>query len=327
MVVLGWAPEATIGARISSPSARVTPTTRPSRTSIEATGAPVRISAPAASAERAIAWLIAPMPPDHLAPAARDPVDLAERVVEQVVGGARRARAGPDADHAGRGDRALEPLVLEPVVEQVGDRHREDADQVVDVATAEPGRARTLAQQGDQIARVMRAEGRRLAQHHRPQERRGAVEQVLEALVHLAVALREGSDRGRRAGRLVEEEDRPFGAERRIGRVERDRPIAVVAQAQVRDDLRLEHRDHVARPRDACAGPDLLGHAGPAQDRPPLEHHDAQPGVSQVGRGGQPVVAAADDDRVIGAGRAGRGGGAGVGVRVAASMAASLSYD
>ena len=63
IVVLGWAPEATIGARISSPSARVTPTTRPSRTSIEATGALVRISAPAASAERAIAWLIAPMPP------------------------------------------------------------------------------------------------------------------------------------------------------------------------------------------------------------------------------------------------------------------------
>ena len=79
---------------------------------------------------------------DHLAPSARDAVDLAERVVEQVVRGARRARPGPDADHAGRGDRALEPIVLEPVVEQVGDRHREDADQVVDVAAAEPGGAR-----------------------------------------------------------------------------------------------------------------------------------------------------------------------------------------
>ena len=35
----------------------------PLRTSIEATSASVRISAPAASAERAIAALIAPMPP------------------------------------------------------------------------------------------------------------------------------------------------------------------------------------------------------------------------------------------------------------------------
>ena len=62
-VVFGCAPEATIGARSSSPSASVTPTTAPLRTSIEATSAPVQISAPALSAERAIALLIAPMPP------------------------------------------------------------------------------------------------------------------------------------------------------------------------------------------------------------------------------------------------------------------------
>ena len=48
-----------MGARISSPFARVTPTVRPSRMSMEATSASVRIVAPADSAERAIAWLIA----------------------------------------------------------------------------------------------------------------------------------------------------------------------------------------------------------------------------------------------------------------------------
>ena len=52
-----------MGARISSPFARVTPTVRPSRMSMEATSASVRIVAPADSAERAIAWLIAPIPP------------------------------------------------------------------------------------------------------------------------------------------------------------------------------------------------------------------------------------------------------------------------
>ena len=41
----------------------MTPTARPLEISIEATSAPVRITAPAASAERASAWLIAPMPP------------------------------------------------------------------------------------------------------------------------------------------------------------------------------------------------------------------------------------------------------------------------
>ncbi len=174
-MVFGWAPEATIGARISSPSASVTPTTRPSRTSIDATGAPVRISAPAASAERASAWLIAPMPADHLTPAARDPVDLAERVVEQVVGGARRSRPGPDPDHAGRGDRALEPVVLEPVVEQVGDGHREDADQVVDVAAAEPGGPRSLAEQrrAGRRGAGSRAPGARAASSAAGRTRRG----------------------------------------------------------------------------------------------------------------------------------------------------------
>ena len=62
-VVLGWAPDATIGARSSVPSASVTPTAEPLRTSIEATSAPVRISAPALRAEAAIASLIAPIPP------------------------------------------------------------------------------------------------------------------------------------------------------------------------------------------------------------------------------------------------------------------------
>ena len=52
-----------MGARSSEPSARVTPMTLPSRTSMDATSASVRITAPAASAERAIAVLIAPIPP------------------------------------------------------------------------------------------------------------------------------------------------------------------------------------------------------------------------------------------------------------------------
>jgi hypothetical protein len=62
-VVRGCVPEATSGARISSPLSSVTPLTRPPDTSIERTPAPVRIVAPADSALRAIACEIAPMPP------------------------------------------------------------------------------------------------------------------------------------------------------------------------------------------------------------------------------------------------------------------------
>ena len=60
---LGCAPENTSGAFIVSPLTSVTPVTRPPSTSIEATGAPVRILAPAARALAAIASEIAPMPP------------------------------------------------------------------------------------------------------------------------------------------------------------------------------------------------------------------------------------------------------------------------
>ena len=61
--ILGWAVVMTVSARISSPSSRVTPTTAPSRVSIRATGAPVRICAPNARAAPAIAPVTPPIPP------------------------------------------------------------------------------------------------------------------------------------------------------------------------------------------------------------------------------------------------------------------------
>jgi hypothetical protein len=87
-----------------------------------------------------------------VAPRAADAVELAELVVEQVVGGAGRARPGPHADHAGRGVGALDRVVLEPVVEQVADRHRQQPEQLVCVAAPQAGGARRLAQQLGHVA-------------------------------------------------------------------------------------------------------------------------------------------------------------------------------
>ena len=121
---------------------------------------------------------------------------------------------------------------------------------------------------------------------------------------------------------LVEEEDRPVGRHRRVGGIERDRPVAEVVQPQVGDDLRLQHRDDVGGPRDPGSRPDLLGHARAAENRSPLEHDNVEPGVRQIRGGGETVVPPAHDDRVVA-----RGGGPGVagalgaGVLVAASMA------
>ena len=260
---------------------------------------------------------------DHLAPGALDPAALAERVVEQVVGGAGRPRAGPDADDAAGGGRALEPVELEVVVEQVADRHREHADELVDVALLKAGHAARLPQQPGEVAGRLRARSRGLAQHHRLHEPSGAIHQFLELRVVLGVVLRVSGDRLGGVLDLVEEEDRPLLGERDIGRIERDRAVAEVGESQVGDDLRLQHRDHVGAARDAGAGPELLGDAGAAEDVAPLEAHHLQPGAGEVGGRGEPVVTAADDDRVVGArtssrssvgrGVGGRGGGAGGG--------------
>jgi hypothetical protein len=102
-----------------------------------------------------------------------------------------------------------------------------------------------------------------------------------------------------RGVRVLHEQDRPaVGGERGERRVERDRVIAEATQLEVGDDLRLQHRDDVGRARDAMARPQLLGDAGAADHVAALEHADAHAGAREVGGGGQPVVAGADDDRV-----------------------------
>ena len=138
--------------------------------------------------------------------------------------------------------------------------------------------------------------GRSISGRRKPGHAR---EQRLELRVGAASRLRVRRDRLARPLGVVEEEDRPaVRRDRGEGGVERDRLVAEVAQPQVLDDLRLQHRDDVGGARDALARPHLLGHAGAAEDVAALEHAHAQAGARQVGRGGQPVVPAADDDRV-----------------------------
>ena len=147
-----------------------------------------------------------------------------------------RPRPGPDADHAGRGDRALEPVELEVVVEQVADRHREDADQLVDVALARSrpcGRPRAAARRGRPGAFEPSAGGSRSIIGRTKSRGRG--QQLLEPRVGLGVVL--ASSCAIEAAvllDLVEEEDRPVGGQRGVGGVERDRAVAEVARARGR---------------------------------------------------------------------------------------------
>ena len=206
-VVFGCAPESTIGARdrlavgerdagdAAVARRRSTPPPRPVRTT-----APSARALPAsASRDRAHAAA-------HVPPRAADAVELAELVVEQVVGGAGRARAGPHADHAGRRVRALQRVVLEPVVEQVADRHRHHAVELVQPAAREPGGAAGLAQQLEHVARVLGADrGRRAAASSAAARRRRAPSSP-----------RTPASRRRRAGRRARARRAP--SPRRCGR-------------------------------------------------------------------------------------------------------------
>ena len=75
--------------------------------------------------------------PFHPAPSSEMPVDLTDPMVHEDVRGSGRHRPAPSSDDRLRGHRALDALVFEPFVEEVRRAHREQAHQLVDVATGE----------------------------------------------------------------------------------------------------------------------------------------------------------------------------------------------
>ena len=86
---------------------------------------------------------------------------------------------------------------------------------------------------------------------------------------------------------------------RRERAVERQQLHAVAGQVEVADDLRPQQRHHVRRHRELEAGEHLFGDRRATEHVTTLEHEHLASCARQVGRTGQAVVAAADDDRVI----------------------------
>src|SRR5688500_10547027 len=74
---------------------------------------------------------------------------------------------------------------------------------------------------------------------------------------------------------------------------------AVPCQIELADDLGPQQRHDIRADRKPEAGKYLFGDRGAAQHVAPFEDQHLPPDACQVGRGGQPVVAAANDDRVI----------------------------
>ena len=297
----GWAPDTTSGARICSPLSSVTPVTRP----LSHVDRAHRRAGPDRGARR----------PRRCArsPARWRPCRRARGPTGRSRPRARRARGGagcrPSPGCAGPAHTPTTPVEAQAPLSTSDSNHsssRSPTDIVITRNSSSTSRRASPAvrpasrSSDEQVAGALRAERGRRAQHQRAQEARHAREHLLELRVAQRVAGREPGDRLARPLGVVEEEDRhAVRRDRAEGRVERDRLVAEVAQPQLLDDLRLQHRDDVGGARDALARPHLLGHAGAAEDVAALEHAHAQARAREVGGGGEPVVAAADDDRVV----------------------------
>ena len=84
----------------------------------------------------------------------------------------------------------------------------------------------------------------------------------------------------------------------RVRRIELKAEAA--GQLQLVDDLRPQHRGDEAAGREPRAGEKLLGNAGTAEHVAALDQQDLLAGAAKIVGGNEAIMAAADDDRVIG---------------------------
>jgi hypothetical protein len=241
------------------------------------------------------------------APAAEVAVaDVPDRVVGHHVGGARRVRPRPGADHAVDRQARLDLLGLEPVVEQVADAHGHQPGRVADGAHVQAAVPPGEPQQPAHVGPAARAElGRRLHQQ-RPEHRRQPAQPGVPPGHGAGVALGELGDLLVVAGGVVGVElERAAVRPGLVVGAHGEDLVAVALQVEVADDARRHQAHHVRQPGDLDLRrlrPGRVGGGGAAGLVPGLQHHRARARPGQVGGGHQPVVAAADHDRVPGRG-------------------------
>ncbi len=210
----------------------------------------------------------------------------------------RRARPEMAAEHGVEGQQPLQPVVAQMLVDDVGDVHQEHPQEVAHVLLAEPAQ------------RQRRHAERRAVGEARPVERRRSPRQ--ERLEDAGIAQELGAQRrpGRRLGRAGAAEPLAIGAvqrQRRAAGCQRHRGDAagragvepVALQLERRHHFRVKPVDQMGDRRHPEAGGEFMraGARRRAPGRPPAAS-TLRPELAEHRGGDQPVVAAADDDRV-----------------------------
>ncbi len=234
-------------------------------------------------------------------PGAELAVVLAQRVKEQHEPRALRARSDRGADGPGARELALEDVGLEVVVQEVRGAAGQQPHGVVERALVHPPEPPTQRRERQDLLGVVAEEvGRRLVEERleRPADH---VQVVAVLLVGVRVALAVARDLLEVPAVILGQPQVVavlHGSERRR---HEQRHEAVLGELQVLDDLRPQEREGVRERGEPEAGTQLLGDGGATDEVSPLQDQGPQAGFREVGAVDEAVVAAADDDGVVGA--------------------------
>ena len=196
----------------------------------------------------------------------------------------------------------LDLLGLVVAVEEVAEAAGQERDHAPDLGGRDVAEAPADPQRLEEAREPARADVRRRLEEEGLEVARQALQLVVDADERARVADRELLELAHRLLAV-----RPPGHDGAIGkrheqrRIARDHLEAVRRELQVADDLGAQHARDVGRRRRAAARRDLLGHAGAADDRPPLEDERREPAAREIGRRRQAVVPGTHDDGVVGA--------------------------
>jgi hypothetical protein len=127
----------------------------------------------------------------------------------------------------------------------------------------------------------------------------GAVEHALVLAEAIGVAVRELADLGAAGLSVRPQQKTGFTGDRREGGgISRQQTEPPGGQPKLAQQRRSQESRHVGGARDPEAGPELLGHTGPADQLAALEEQRLQAGSGEIGGSRQSVVPAPDHDGI-----------------------------
>ncbi len=207
-------------------------------------------------------------------PGTEGAVDFAHVVMEQNVGGSRRAHAEKRPDDAGRGHGGLEHVGLEPLVEEVDGAHGHELHLVVLVAAGQILEAAPDEEQLHQFLWIQRGRIRGDHAENGLHEAAHGLHGLAEFVVGLGIGLGVARDFAMRAAVVVHAPEIVAAGHGRERAVERKDFEAVARQVEVADDFRTQQRDHVGAHRELEARVDFFGDGGAAEHVAALEHEN-----------------------------------------------------